>query len=152
MAIFKPTPGPSNPRSFFLVEGGILCGNNNTYQDLPSGLAQLQQFMDDVPRPSPLGNQSPLLLTAPALMEVDANASPSKEAIWKSMARMDKGADNKGQKSQMLAIQNTSVEIFMERFSNISMLNLNKLCKNLQTAEHVKDYIQHFAHPFICHI
>ncbi|KAJ9048907.1 hypothetical protein DSO57_1029988 [Entomophthora muscae] len=60
--------------------------------------------MDDIPRPSPLGNWSPLLLTAPAPMEVDANASPSKEAIQQSMTRIDKGEDNKGKQSQMLAI------------------------------------------------
>ncbi|KAJ9065444.1 hypothetical protein DSO57_1019623 [Entomophthora muscae] len=81
MAIFEPTPGPSNPHNSFLVDEGMPCGNNNTYQDLPSGLAQLKQFMYDVPHPSPLGNWSPLLLTAPAPMEVDANASPSEEAI-----------------------------------------------------------------------
>ncbi|KAJ9064826.1 hypothetical protein DSO57_1026227 [Entomophthora muscae] len=103
------------------MEGGMPCGNNNTYQDLPSGLAQLQQFMDDISQPSPLGNWSPLLLTAPAPMEVDANASPSKEAIWQSMIRMDKGSDNKGQQSQMLAIQHPSAEISIEKFHNISM-------------------------------
>ncbi|KAJ9071805.1 hypothetical protein DSO57_1033425 [Entomophthora muscae] len=73
------------------------CGNNNTYQELPGGLAQLQQFMDDIPRPLPLGNQSPLLLTEPAPMEVDNNSSPSEEAIQQSMTRMDKGVDKKGQ-------------------------------------------------------
>ncbi|KAJ9067267.1 hypothetical protein DSO57_1001375 [Entomophthora muscae] len=107
--------------------------------------------MDDTPRPSPLGNQSPLLVTAPAPMEVDANAISSEEAIQKSLIRMDKGADNNGHQSQRLAIQNPSAEISMERFCNISMVNINQLCKDLQTAEHVKDYIQHFAHPSICH-
>ncbi|KAJ9071325.1 hypothetical protein DSO57_1038067 [Entomophthora muscae] len=38
--------------------------------------------MDYIPWSSPLGNQSPLLLTAPAPMEVDANDSSSEEAIW----------------------------------------------------------------------
>ncbi|KAJ9054013.1 hypothetical protein DSO57_1018889 [Entomophthora muscae] len=144
MAIFKQAPGTSNPHNSFLGEGGMPC-------DLPSGLAQLQQFIDDVPWPSPLGNWSPLLLTAPAPIEVNANASPSKEDIWQFMTRMDKGADNKGQKSQILAIQHPSVEISMERFCKISLVNPNQLCKDLQTAEHVKDYIQHFAHQAICH-
>ncbi|KAJ9070606.1 hypothetical protein DSO57_1006021 [Entomophthora muscae] len=63
MAIFKQAPGPSNPRNSFLVEGGMPRSNNNTYQDLPSGLSQLQQFMDDVPWPLSLGYWSPLLLT-----------------------------------------------------------------------------------------
>ncbi|KAJ9068537.1 hypothetical protein DSO57_1027715 [Entomophthora muscae] len=82
MAIFEQAPGPSHPCNPFLVEGGMPCGNNNAYQDLTSDLTQLQQFMDDVPWPLPLGNQSPLLLTAPAPMEVDANDSHSEEAIW----------------------------------------------------------------------
>ncbi|KAJ9081150.1 hypothetical protein DSO57_1017698 [Entomophthora muscae] len=151
MVIFEPTPDPFNPRDSFLVEGGMPCGNNNTYQDLPSGPAQQQQFMDDIPWPSPLGNQSPLLLTAPAPMEVDAYVSPSKIAIQQSMTRMDKGEDNKGQQSQMLTIQHPFAEISMDRFYNISVMNLNQLCKDFQTAEHVKDYIQHFAHPAICH-
>ncbi|KAJ9078300.1 hypothetical protein DSO57_1007854 [Entomophthora muscae] len=123
---------------------GCLVAIITPTKDLPSDLAQIQKFIDDVPQPSQFGNQSPLLFTAPTPMEVDANASPSKEAIKQSMTRMDKGADKKDQQSQMLAIQNPSVEISMERFCNISM--------NLQTAEHVKDYIQHFSHPFICHI
>ncbi|KAJ9073960.1 hypothetical protein DSO57_1011179 [Entomophthora muscae] len=107
--------------------------------------------MDDVPQPLPLGNWSPLLLTAPVPMEVDANTSPSKESIWKSMTRMDNEADKKGQQAQLLTIQHPSAEISMERFCNISMVNLDQLCKDLQTAEHVKDYIQHFAQPAICH-
>ncbi|KAJ9064794.1 hypothetical protein DSO57_1026550 [Entomophthora muscae] len=98
----------SSPRNFFLVEGGLPHGNNNAHQDLPSSLAQLQQFMNDVSWPLPFGNQISLLLTAPAPMEVDTNASPSKEAIWQSMTRMDKGADNKDQQSQILAIQHPS--------------------------------------------
>ncbi|KAJ9067327.1 hypothetical protein DSO57_1000906 [Entomophthora muscae] len=60
--------------------------------------------MDDVPQPSSLGNQSPLLLTAPTPMEVNANDSPPKEAIQQSIIRMDKGEDNKGQQSQLMAI------------------------------------------------
>ncbi|KAJ9075374.1 hypothetical protein DSO57_1036746 [Entomophthora muscae] len=131
MAIFEPAPGPSNPRNSFLVERGMSCGNNNAYQDLPSGLAQLQKIVDDVPWPLPLGNQSPLILTAPAPIKVNANASPSEEVIWQSMIRMDKEADKKGKQSQLLAIQHPSSEISMERFCNISM--------DLQTAEHVKD-------------
>ncbi|KAJ9053960.1 hypothetical protein DSO57_1019311 [Entomophthora muscae] len=90
MAIFKQTPGPSNPRDSFLVEGGMPRGNSNTYQDLSSGLTQLQQFMDDVPQSSSLGNWSLLLMTVPTPMEVDTNASPSKETIQQSMIRMDK--------------------------------------------------------------
>ncbi|KAJ9084797.1 hypothetical protein DSO57_1020477 [Entomophthora muscae] len=77
--------------------------------------------MDDVPWPLPLGNWSPLLLTAPAPMEVDVNVSPSKEAIWKSMTRMDNEAENTGQKSQLLAIQHPSAKISMKKFLNISL-------------------------------
>ncbi|KAJ9074594.1 hypothetical protein DSO57_1004734 [Entomophthora muscae] len=76
-------------------------------------------------------------------MKEDANANPSEETICKYMTRMYKGEDNNGQKSQMLAIQHPYAEIFMERFCNISM--------DLCTAEHGKDYIQHFSHPAICH-
>ncbi|KAJ9086714.1 hypothetical protein DSO57_1000971 [Entomophthora muscae] len=126
MAIFELAPGPSNPRNSFLVKRGMSCGNNNAYQYLPSGLAQLQKFMDNVPWPLPLGNQSPLLLTAPAPMKVDANACPSEEAIWQSMIRMDKGTGKKGKQSQLLAIQHPSAEISMERFCNISMYEVKE--------------------------
>ncbi|KAJ9073741.1 hypothetical protein DSO57_1012962 [Entomophthora muscae] len=64
-------------------------------------------------------------------MEVDANVSASKEAIWQSMTKMDKGADNNGQQSQMLAIQHPSTEISIERFRNISMVNLDQIFKDL---------------------
>ncbi|KAJ9072710.1 hypothetical protein DSO57_1024426 [Entomophthora muscae] len=131
LAIFKQAPGPPRPRDSFLVEGRLPCGNNNAYQDLPSGLAQLQEFMDDVHWTLPLGNQSPLLLTAPAPIEVDTNASPSEEPICQSMTRMDNGADNKGQKSQLLDIQHPFAEISTERFLNISLVNLDQLHKDL---------------------
>ncbi|KAJ9084382.1 hypothetical protein DSO57_1025103 [Entomophthora muscae] len=77
--------------------------------------------MDDVSWPLPLNNQSPLILAVPAPIEVDINVSLSEEAIWQSMTRMDNGADNKGQKSQLLAIQHPYAEISMERFLNISL-------------------------------
>ncbi|KAJ9053907.1 hypothetical protein DSO57_1019686 [Entomophthora muscae] len=137
MEIFEPTPGPSNPHNSFLVDGGMPHGNNNTYQDLPSGLAQLKQFMDDVSHPSPLGNRSPLLLTAPAPMKVNANTSPSKEAIWQSMTRMAKEQTKKVSNHKCWQ-------------SNIPLRRYSWRDFDLQTAEYVKDYIQHFAHPAIC--
>ncbi|KAJ9065802.1 hypothetical protein DSO57_1015813 [Entomophthora muscae] len=99
--------------------------------------------MDDVPQPLPLGNQNPLLLTAPATMEVHTNGSPFNKAIQQSMIIMNNGVDDKGQQSKLLAIQHPSTEISMERFLNIIL--------DLQTTKNVKDYIQHFAHPAVCH-
>ncbi|KAJ9080869.1 hypothetical protein DSO57_1020348 [Entomophthora muscae] len=71
------------------------------------------------------------------------NTSPYEEAIQKSMTRINNGADDKGQQLQLLAIQHPSGKVSMERFFNMGL--------DLQAAEHVKDYIQHFAHPVICH-
>ncbi|KAJ9088038.1 hypothetical protein DSO57_1027047 [Entomophthora muscae] len=67
----------SSPSQLLLGGGRAAFGNTNAHQDLPSGLAQLQQLMNDVPQLLPLGIQSPLILTAPTPMKVDANASPS---------------------------------------------------------------------------
>ncbi|KAJ9072735.1 hypothetical protein DSO57_1024234 [Entomophthora muscae] len=64
---------------------------------------------------------------------------------------MNNRADDKGQQLQLMAIQHPSGKVSMERFFNISLVNLDQLCKDLQASEHVKDYIQHFAHPVICH-
>ncbi|KAJ9059138.1 hypothetical protein DSO57_1005641 [Entomophthora muscae] len=83
-----------------------------------------------------LGNRSPLLLTAPIPMEVNANASPSEEAIHQTMARMNNGADNSRYQSQLLDIKHPPAEASLERFLNISLVNLDQLYKDLHTAKH----------------
>ncbi|KAJ9059070.1 hypothetical protein DSO57_1006202 [Entomophthora muscae] len=117
----------------------------------PYGLPNLSQFMPEHQRPQAIVFGQPLLQQAPAPLEMDANSSPSKDAIHKSIHAMDAGGAGNGSCSEHLAIQQPSAENSLGCFQNLSHVNPNQLCCDLRTVKHIKNYLQQFTHPAICH-
>ncbi|KAJ9066134.1 hypothetical protein DSO57_1012534 [Entomophthora muscae] len=62
----------------------------------PYGLSNLSHFMPEHQRPQAIVFGQPLLLQAPAPLEMDANSSSSKDVICSAIHAMDAGAAGNG--------------------------------------------------------
>ncbi|KAJ9067964.1 hypothetical protein DSO57_1033584 [Entomophthora muscae] len=82
---------------------------------------------------------------------MDANSSPSKDTICSAIHVMDSGVAGNGAFSEHLAIQQPSAENTLVLFQNLSQVNPDQLCQDLCTVNHIKDYLQKFTHPSVCH-
>ena len=170
MALYKPNASVSHPQEDFLMEGEMSQSSpsataaNSTgttfaaanlrsehQSSISYGLPSLNQFMPDHQRPLLVGPLQPLLLNAPAPMEVDANASPSEATIRITMEAMDSGTTEDGVQSGLLAIQPPEGDPSLQAFRRMSKTAPENVRKDLRTVEHIKDYLQHFGHPAICH-
>ncbi|KAJ9052177.1 hypothetical protein DSO57_1039747 [Entomophthora muscae] len=103
------------------------------------GLPNLSQFMPEHQHPQAIVFGQPLLLQAPAPLEMDTKSSPSEDAICNVIHTMDAGASGNGSCSEHLAIQQPSAENALGRFQNLSQVNPDQLRRDLRTVKHIKD-------------